>query len=812
MADEEDSGPEAEPAPSSPAETPSSARPHYVSFSESVQPAVGMMSQLLSQPSSLKFDKNIKQAFYNTGAMIFVAICCGAAVLVFFILEAFLRPLLWAVLCGTFLHPFKHSLARLGRSWLNGLQDTGTPILLGTLLVPVWCFNHGVDFLGGLVLERLTMLLVIGAGAPLIYFFYLFWSVIGMQVIIGHVCGVIGSALDCFHYVWVMTVVLGYVLAVACKWSPGTERYLRTMSVPVWTILLFYLVSLTGSWRVPVFVIMVTLLIVGSQEKPPVPGNSGELSGQVLSFAANTIYMAISCSNLHLGPERDTSTSNGVDSVGPGPSGPPSVFPFPRQARPELRGLFQKEKGSQRASDIYFVLLAWAFVLVQVWLNLWMLQLLPIPVAVWVLKKLVVHFGLKRFAEKTLSSWWVGLEKFGRERQDAIMPGPIKGLVQFLLRVDTKVMAHPPGQPHKTNSHPATSLRHTATLPTPLRHTLHKMLGEKGNHTAVIEKQVLELWDRLYHSWFVKNVTHTGGRNRSGGQKLVQRQNSWLGEILDWQDIASFAQENIETLLSIVESLWVVMSRNVGLLISTTTTLLTVLFHSGTALLNFALSLVIFLTTLFYLLSSSGEYYEPVKWVISLTPLSQPGPSSNIIGQSVEEAIRGVFDASLKMAGFYGLYTWLTHTIFGIHIVFIPSALAAILGAVPFLGTYWAALPAVCDLWLAQGEGVKALLLLLFHLLPTYFVDTAIYSDISGGGHPYLTGLAVAGGAYYLGLEGAIIGPILLCILVVASNIYSAMLMSPNSAQPTPVQSSWPQHPARSFMDTTPSVLKRVSE
>lgn len=103
---------------------------------------------------------------------------------------------------------------------------------------------------------------------------------------------------------------------------------------------------------------------------------------------------------------------DGVQSVGPLPATPG----FPRGSRSLPAGLFQKEKSSHRASDIYFILLVWAIVLVQVWLNLWILQLLPIPVAGNTLWYTSFHVLLLRSAVLRLMLRWyfsVGAEEAG---------------------------------------------------------------------------------------------------------------------------------------------------------------------------------------------------------------------------------------------------------------------------------------------------------------------------------------------------------------------------------------------------------------
>lgn len=170
---------------------------------------------------------------------------------------------------------------------------------------------------------------------------------------------------------------------------------------------------------------------------------------------------------------------------------------------------------------------------------------------------------------------------------------------------------------------------------------------------------------------------------------------------------------------------------------------------------------IIFFTTLYYLLQSSQDRYTPI------AAININNHRSNRLVEALEDSVSSVLVATMKLSLFHGLFTWLTHTVFGAHVIYLPSILAAVLAAAPFLETYWCSVPAFLDLWLSQDRFYLGLLLVLIHFIVPSNFNPIIHSEIKGGGHPYLTGLSIAGGMYLMGLEGAVLGPLLLCLLVV---------------------------------------------
>jgi hypothetical protein len=119
-------------------------------------------------------EKALKQAFYNTAALVFVFLVAGATIAVYHILEAFIRPLLWAVLCGTFLHPFKNTLTRTLQAWLRGLRTSGTPLAVGTIMIPIKVIDSASESLGSILIANLKLIIAISVGLPTVYILYHF--------------------------------------------------------------------------------------------------------------------------------------------------------------------------------------------------------------------------------------------------------------------------------------------------------------------------------------------------------------------------------------------------------------------------------------------------------------------------------------------------------------------------------------------------------------------------------------------------------------------------------------------------------------
>jgi predicted PurR-regulated permease PerM len=171
--------------------------------------------------------------------------------------------------------------------------------------------------------------------------------------------------------------------------------------------------------------------------------------------------------------------------------------------------------------------------------------------------------------------------------------------------------------------------------------------------------------------------TSISHKNRSRILNSPSNQSLFLLNILTYiqtnfhlNDLYRLIRDNLDLLRTIFDSIW----SNTTFILSLFSTIISLLFTGGFALLNFLVSFIVFITLLFYLLSHSDQpIYRPTEWLNNILAIGGQG-----LGKAINDAITSVFIASLKIAAFYGLYTYVLHTLVGSNPVFLPALITSI--------------------------------------------------------------------------------------------------------------------------------------
>ncbi|XP_018058918.1 PREDICTED: transmembrane protein 245 isoform X1 [Atta colombica] len=855
-------------------------------------------------------EKALKQGIYNAVALFFLCLVSVAGYGLYIILRPFVKPLIWALLCGSVLFPFKCLLVTAVQSWFTKVEASRTLLIVNVSLLPVHIFDNVSERVGSFLwmhMKYIVWTVLLALVAVGLYHFTpnvimcLAWRMFQTFSIIS------GFFILACNIFTVSTILVGYFVILYIYWTPSNSAHFRYMSFMIWFIISMYLSSIAGSYQVLVFTALQILCIIGFIYEAILVMDAHELNGRHLTFSQAARFALTNellpsqqedkstsledeqtkncipegesadtpiCSQEEVGKstfadatgiERIRSTSRrGVKSLsldtdaglsavmGVTTRTPAYNIHYITRATLRDRYLLGKIRAELRTSldmqddevdtDKYMYGALYACAGMLLWKHRWIAHILVIPLVYYIVKQLGSYFGFWNMILGHCNSMIEILKSWCMDRHQALIPSNIRGLYKISVIVDEKLrnilknsvnavattsvilglivfvtcasifimiqiyaeglhlvqvtgeilnstlMSNPDIDwvPEKWEESVNSVLDNIYTygrsaISDGIRSLVKDLEPTKAEQ---MEKKVLELWDRLYQAWMMSNMdpnlvgpTVDAMSAYSAWESFKDSIGKTPIHLFNMTSIQNFAKENIGILTSVFDSVWSIVKGNISVILTIFTELFYIVLMSGSAVLNFVLSTVVFFTTLFYLLSSSDKTYKPIELTTMFSPIS-----CHRFAMSLQEAVIGVFAATFKLASFFGMWTWFIHNLFQVKIVYLPSALATMLGAVPFLDAYFACIPATIELWFTRGSMI-AISFFLFHFLPCNIVVTEFYKEIKGGGHPYLTGLSIAGGIFCLGVEGAIFGPLLLCCIMVVINLSRRYLNSPEEEE-----------------------------
>lgn len=363
-------------------------------------------------------EEALKQAFYNIAAICLFLIMSAAAMAVYFILEPFVKPLLWAVLVGSVLHPFKHTSVISARGWLTELKDEETLLVLGFLSIPL----------------KLLDVLTEWIGRTFITHFKFIFSLIACIYVVGTVqqyydlCDIISLCENAIEVLEPLTLLDPFHPTVGACFAG-----LFTLAI---SLIIHFKSSVTSyiGWTL-IFILAFVLL--------------GSLSFLLVAVLFLLCVVAIA---IYLGWLEEEDDSSVCDEDDEPPVCEPSIinvstpkyphsihrlmrsrivtaalssFSTPLAApQPTVNGPQSKETPATSNRFISYAL--WACIAVNLWKHMWLINLFPVPIVIFFVKSLGSYFHVWTFLKSHLVKFVTYVSDWMTARKKKIFPQPLQ--------------------------------------------------------------------------------------------------------------------------------------------------------------------------------------------------------------------------------------------------------------------------------------------------------------------------------------------------------------------------------------------------
>ena len=335
----------------------------------------------------------ILQAFYIAAGLCVLLAFGVSTTAVYFVLQPFLKPMLWALLIGSVLYPFKQRSVVIASGWLSEIRDSDTLLIVGILSLPFRALDCSAEWMKRTVLENLKMFLSLTFGMALVYIIQHYYSLADVIWVFESLFYMFKGFLSLFEQSSTTAMVLVIISVLGLIYTIATQLQNELVFYSLWLVLVFGVICFFGSFKV--------VLIF-------------------FTLAVTVVALAIRQGWIKDENEPPSDSSDNVDVKTTPSDQSSSDSPLLSTSTESEHSDSECEAGSSSNHYIYGVFCACLIVLV--WTKTWLLIMLSIPLAYSALKTVASYLKLD-----TLPS---GLLDY----KDQISPPPFQWISKVLIQ------------------------------------------------------------------------------------------------------------------------------------------------------------------------------------------------------------------------------------------------------------------------------------------------------------------------------------------------------------------------------------------